>query len=397
MGLPIARIIDRGDRRLIIAIGIALWSLATAAGGLATEYWHLLLARVGVAVGEAVLLLGAVSLIADLFPANRRGRAMSIFGASGPFGSGAGLIAGGLILGIFTLAPPVLPGFGALHPWQATMMALGLPGLVVALFMLAVTEPRNARDRSASAVAAPREGVPVAAVRQYVARNRRTMLCLMLGAGFFYTCVYGWSTWVPTYFVREFGWKYSEIGKALGLLLASVGPVGAIFGGWLGDFWKRRGVAHGYLRVAIVASLGLVVSTLGMASAHDGHVALVFVALLSLFSFFLFGAGPSAIQEISPAPMRGQFAALYTGLLNLLGAGCGPVAVGVLTDYVLKSPMAIGHSIAIVCLVFGAIACVLFRYGIRSYRGTLGNAVDWRPAAVAEAAADTAKAAAVAH
>jgi MFS family permease len=134
-----------------------------------------------------------------------------------------------------------------------------------------------------------------------------------------------------------------------------------------------------------------------MASAHDGHVALVFVALLSLFSFFLFGAGPSAIQEISPAPMRGQFAALYTGLLNLLGAGCGPVAVGVLTDYVLKSPMAIGHSIAIVCLVFGAIACVLFRYGIRSYRGTLGNAVDWRPAAVAEAAADTAKAAAVAH
>ncbi|MDR5749647.1 MULTISPECIES: MFS transporter [unclassified Caballeronia] len=397
MGLPIARIIDRGDRRLIIAIGIALWSLATAAGGLATEYWHLLLARIGVAVGEAVLLPGAVSLIADLFPANRRGRAMSVFGASGPFGSGAGLIAGGLILGIFTLAPPVLPGFGALHPWQATMMALGLPGLVVALCMLFVTEPRNARDPSGSAAPAARVGVSVAAVRQYIGQNRRTMLCLMLGAGFFYTCVYGWSTWVPTYFVREFGWKYSEIGKALGLLLAFVGPVGAIFGGWLGDFWKRRGVAHGYLRVALVASVGLAVSTLGMAATHDPRIALVFVGLLSLFSFFLFGAGPSAIQEVTPAPMRGQCAALYTGLLNLLGAGCGPVAVGALTDYVLRNPAAIGHSIAIVCVVFGAIACVLFRYGFQSYRETLRNAANWRASPVVDTAADTRKPAAVAH
>jgi MFS family permease len=397
MGLPIARIIDRGDRRLIIAIGIALWSLATAAGGLATEYWHLLLARIGVAVGEAVLLPGAVSLIADLFAANRRGRAMRVFGASGPFGSGAGLIAGGLILGIFTVAPPVLPGFGALHPWQATFMALGLPGLVIALFMLAVVEPRNARGGSASAVSAPREGVPIAAVRQYVAQNRRTMFCLMLGVGFFFACIYGWSAWAPTYFVREFGWKYSEIGKALGLLLAIVGPAGAVLGGWLGDFWKRRGLAHGYLRVAVLGSAGLAVSTAGMVSVHDGHLALVFVGFASLFSFFMFGAGPSAVQEVSPAPMRGQIAALYTGILNLLGAGCGPVAVGVLTDYVLKSPMAIGYSIAAVCLVFGAIACVLFRIGFRPYRETLDNAVNWHPAAVPEAAADAAKSAAVAH
>ena len=99
MGLPIARIIDRGDRRLVIAIGIALWSLATAAGGLATDYWHLLLARIGVAVGEAVLLPGAVSLIADLFAARQARSRDGRVRRGGPFGSGAGLIAGGLILG----------------------------------------------------------------------------------------------------------------------------------------------------------------------------------------------------------------------------------------------------------------------------------------------------------
>ena len=102
MGLPIARIIDRGNRPVIIAVGIAVWSVATAASGLATEYWHLLAARTGVAVGEAVLIPGAVSLLADLFSADKRGRAMGIFGAGAPVGAGVGLLAGGLLLGYFT-------------------------------------------------------------------------------------------------------------------------------------------------------------------------------------------------------------------------------------------------------------------------------------------------------
>ncbi|SCU90747.1 Arabinose efflux permease family protein [Cupriavidus necator] len=400
MGLPIARVIDRGDRRLVIAVGIALWSLATAAGGLATEYWHLLLARVGVAVGEAVLLPGTVSLIADLFPAERRGRAMSIFGASGPFGSGAGLIAGGLILGVFTVSAPVLPWFGALHPWQATFIALGLPGVIVALFMLAAPEPRKLQRNAATGgqrggTVAASEAVPVVIVRRYIAENRRTMVALMLGAGFFYTSVYAWSSWAPTYFVREFGWKYAEIGKVLGLLLAIAGPVGALLGGWLGGLWKRRGVPHAYLRVALLASIGLTLSVVGMVAAPGAQLAVVFVGMASCFSFFLFGAGPSAIQELAPGPMRGQFAALYTGVLNLLGAGCGPVAVGVLTDYVLRNPTAIRHSIGIVCLLFGAAACVLFRRGFEPYAGTLRQATDWRHTPAASAGMDAVKANAV--
>jgi MFS family permease len=385
MGLPIARVIDRGDRRLVIAVGVALWSLATAAGGLATEYWHLLLARVVVAVGEAVLLPGAVSLIADLFPAERRGPAMSAFGASGSFGSGAGLIAGGLILGMFTISPPSLPWLGALHPWQATFMTLGLPGVIVAGFMLTVPEPRNAQRASAGtsgrrfgdARSAPE--VPLSAVSRYAAGNVKTMIALMLGAGFFYASVYGWAGWAPTYFVREFGWKYPQIGKVLGLLLAIAGPCGALLAGWMGGVWRRRGVPHAYLRVAFIASVGITASTVGMVAAHSANVAVVFVAMAAFFAFFLFGAGPSAIQEIAPGPMRGQFAALYTGVLSLLGAGCGPVAIGVLTDYVFRDTQAIGQAIGIVCLAFGAVACCLFRFGYRPYSDTLKHAVEWQP------------------
>lgn len=385
MGLPIARMIDRGDRRFIIAGGIALWSLATAASGLATDYWHLLLARVVVAVGEAVLLPGAVSLIADLFPADRRGPAMNAFGASGSFGSGAGLIAGGLILGVFTVTPPSLPGLGMLHPWQATFMTLGLPGVVIALLMLGVPEPRKMRARAGGrfgkliAKEHASTEVSIAAVSQYARANRKTMIALMLGAGFFYAEVYGWAGWAPTYFVRHFGWTYPQVGKMLGVQLAVIGPVGALLAGWVGGRWRRNGTPHAYLRVAVIASAGMALAAVGMVCMQSAQAAAVFMGLGSLCAFFLFGTGPSAIQEIAPGPMHGQFAALYTGILSLLGAGCGPVAIGVLTDYVFRDPAAIGRSIGIVCFAFGVVACALFRFGYRPYKDTLARAMAWQP------------------
>ncbi|HZZ09612.1 MAG TPA: MFS transporter [Paraburkholderia sp.] len=394
MGLPIARLVDRGDRRLIIAVGIALWSVATAASGLATDYWHLLLARVAVAVGEAVLLPGAVSLIGDLFPEARRGRAMSAFGASGSFGSGAGLIAGGLIFGAFTVTPPSLPGLGLLYPWQATFMALGLPGIVIAALMLAVPEPRKARGSGgefAQYVGHTRTSldVPLSAVGDYAKANRKTLVALMLGAGFFYASVYGWGGWTPTYFVREFGWTYPQAGKMLGLQLAVAGPAGALFGGWIGGVWRRRGTPHAYLRVAVVAAVGMTLSALGMVCVPGAHAAGWCSGLAAFFAFFLFGAGPSAIQEIAPGPMRGQFAAIYTGVLSLLGAGCGPVAIGMLTDYAYHDPAAIGRSIGIVCFVFGVVAVCLFRFGYRAYGETLQRALVWAPAVPRNADATT--------
>ncbi|HVL21596.1 MAG TPA: MFS transporter, partial [Amaricoccus sp.] len=240
MGLPIARMIDRGNRPAIIAIGIALWSLATAASGLATEYWHLVAARTGVAVGEAVLIPGAVSLLADLFSPDRRGRAMGIFGAGAPVGAGIGLLAGGLLLGLFTASPAVLPFGGELLPWQATFIALGLPGLFVALLMLFVPEPR----RKAAARNVPTVGVPLSSTVDFLRSHRRTFSAIMLGAGFLYLAIYGWLGWAPTYFVRELGWSYPQVGKALGIILTVAGPLGALGGSWLADSWRRKGVAH---------------------------------------------------------------------------------------------------------------------------------------------------------
>ena len=148
MGLPIARIIDRGNRRVAIAIGIAVWSVATAASGLATDYWHLLAARIARRGrrGRAAAWRGLAARRTSS-RAEKRGRAMGAFGAAGPVGAGVGLFAGGLLLGCLhaVAAGAALPG--RLEPWQATFIAVGLPGVVVASSCWLFPSPEHAPDR----------------------------------------------------------------------------------------------------------------------------------------------------------------------------------------------------------------------------------------------------------
>jgi MFS family permease len=380
VGMPIARLIDHSNRRIVIAVGIALWCLATAAGGLAGEYWHLLLARAGVAVGEAVLIPGTVSLLGDLFSPKERGKALGVFGAAGPFGAGAGLLIGGTVLGLFTAAAPTLPLLGKLEAWQLTFLTLGLPGLLIALLVTAIPEPRSAKNRARQKMVSVTQ-LPFCEVMAFLRANRRSYSALMLGGGFFYMGVYAMSSWVPTFFVREFAWTYPQIGKQLGLFLCFLGPLGAVLGSWLGGYWRNRGVLHGNLRVAVVGAFGLTLSNSLMLLMPTADLAQFFLAVSCPFWFIFFGAGPAAIQESAPAPMRGQFAAMFTGMINLLGAGLGPVAVGVLTDHVLHDLAAIKYAMLIVCLLSGLLACIFFCSGFGSFGRTRRHAAIWQPGA----------------
>ncbi|MDO5604815.1 MAG: MFS transporter [Paracoccus sp. (in: a-proteobacteria)] len=380
MGFPIARMIDRGHRPVILAIGIAMWSLATAAGGLATEYWHLFVARIGVAVGEAVLIPGAVSLLGDLFTAEKRSRAMGIFGAAGPVGAGMGLLAGGILLGIFTAAPPVLPGIGALTAWQATFIAVGLPGVVVALMVLLVPEPR--RNRARAGLAAP--AVPVRAAVEYVRTNRRTFAAVILGTGFFYTGTYAWAAWTPTFFVRELGWTYPQIGKVMGIVLVVAGPLGTVSGVWLADRLRQTGVGHANLRVAMLACAGMASATTLMVFGGSTTVSVVALIAAAMLCFVPFGLGSLMIQECSPVPIRGQLAALFTGVLNIIGVGLGPVLAGAITDYGFRDPAMIGASLVLTCVTSSLIGLVLFRRGVVSYAKTCDHAAHWHPDASAD-------------
>lgn len=379
VGLPIARLIDRSNRRLIIATGIAVWCIATAAGGLATEFWHLLVARIGVAAGEAVLLPGAVSLISDLFPGNKRDRALGVFGAGGPVGAGIGLFATGLVLGYFTAHPLTLPYLGTLEPWQTTLMSIGIPGLLLLALMIGVPEPRRDRTEPGTLNRKPDKGVPLQEVVNYFKAHRRTIGSVVLATGCYYAAVYGSTAWVPSYLVRQFGWSYADAGTAMGLMMCICAPLGVLGASWLGGFWRRRGLAHGNLRVAILASMALPVFATFVLLAPSVAVALAFLVLTAAVWTCLFGVGPAMMVEITPAPMRGQAIALFTGVLNLLGAGVGPLMVGIITDYVFGDPLAIRYSILIVTLTACALSAVLYRNALESYQHTARQAAGWLP------------------
>ena len=145
LGLPIGRLADRSSRRRIIVWGIAVWSVMTALCGAARNYWQLFLARMGVGVGEAALSPPAYSLIADYFPKDRLGTAIGVYSLGIYLGSGLAMMLGGWVTGrVAAAAMWTLPLIGEVRPWQAVFFVIGLPGLLLALWVGTLREPARA-------------------------------------------------------------------------------------------------------------------------------------------------------------------------------------------------------------------------------------------------------------
>ena len=363
MGLPISRLIDAGRRRLVIGIGIALWSLATASCGLADHYWQLLLARIFVAVGEAALLPGAVSLIADYFPPERRGSAMGVFAAGATTGNGAAMLAGGVVAGLVGSAGFLLPGLESLQVWQRVFVVIGLPGLAVALIIATIPDP--GRRGSGEIV-----NVPVCEIGAYMMRHRATYTAILMGTSIYYIGFLGYFAWTPTLLIRSFGWSPQEAGRVFGMVLIVTGPLGAVFGGWLADWWARHGKSDGKMRVMLLAAIGLAVFGPAFPLFTDSRLLIAVLIPCGFASSMLMGMPPACIQDVTPAAMRGQITALYTGILNLIGFGLGSVLVALLTDYVFRDPAAVGYSMAIVTAAGALAAIVIFVPGLSAYRAS---------------------------
>jgi MFS family permease len=361
MGLPIARMIDAGNRRLIIAVGITLWSLATMSCGLATEYWHLLIARIFVGIGEATLLPGAVSLIADYFVIKERGKPMGVFAAGGATGNGLSMLSGAVVIGLIGTAVISLPVIGELETWQVVFMVVGFPGIVMGILIMSMKEPGRHHN-------AGEKGVPISEVVAYVKAHRRTYTSLLLGSSVYFIGYLAHLAWTPALLMRRFDMSPQEAGMLFGLVLITCGPLGSAFGGWYSDRMIRNGDVNGKLRVNILAAVGLLIFG-SLYPLLDNINLLVIVLVPCVFlSSSLLGTAPGAIQEVTPGPMRGQLTALYTGLLNLIGFGLGPLLVALLTDNLFNNQMMVHYSIAIV-IAFGGIGSILiYIYGLESYK-----------------------------
>lgn len=364
LGLPIGRLVDGHRRTTIIAVGIAIWSIMTALCGLAKNFTHMFLARIGVGVGEAALSPGAYSLISDYFPQRTRPIALSLYLSAVYVGSGLATIVGGAIIS----AMPAFnaPIVGYLEPWQAVFIVIGLPGVLVAIWVLTLREPARTGKKV---------GVEptIGATFRYIWENRKTYLTFIMGYAMFTLMWTSATAWYPEYFKRIFGWTTSEVGTRFGLTIMIAGAAGVLLGGLLSTKLRDRGKLDGGILTAIVAAAialpaGLISCSLGSAW---GTLAAVFV-----FQFgcaMPFGAAAAALQEITPNQMRGQITAIYLFAANMFGIGLGPTVVALVTDKVFHNDLALGSSIFVVIGVSGPLALILLWFARSAYKKTLAN------------------------
>ncbi len=317
LGVPVAWLADRSNRRNIIAIAIALWSGMTALCGLSQNFTQLALARIGVGIGEAGSSPPSHSMISDLYPAEKRAGAMGIFALGVYIGVMIAFIGGGVL--------------SDLYGWRVVFFTFGLPGLVVALLVrFTLVEPkRGAADGTAPPAPAP-EINAIAAGFRHLWRSRASRH-LTLGCTLVSFIGYGGVIWVPPFLARSHDLSQSEIGLILGLMVGIGGGAGALTGGWLADRWGGRDPRWG----AWIVALSQIVSApfvLIFYLADSTLIAFISYAPIIFLGAFYLGPTFGMIQSLAPPHRRAMAAAILLLILNLIGLGLGPQMVGILSD-----------------------------------------------------------------
>lgn len=355
LGLPIARWADRGVRRNIISLAVGVWSAMTALCSFALSYTQLLLARVGVGVGEAGGSPPAYSMISDMFPQQDRATAYGVYGMGVNLGILAGLLTGGWL--------------NEHYGWRVAFLAVGIPGVLLA-FVLRFTlrEPLRRNLQVSSSERPP----PVADVLRLL-WSRRTFRHMVWGTSLLSFAAYGMFNWLPPFLVRSHGLGSAAIGAWLGLILGVGGAVATLAGGYLSDRMGARD-ARWYCWVTVLAYAISLPSMLGAFMATDSRLALLCLVV------------PGAVAQICVPPlmavthnlvdnrMRALSSAIVLFILNALGLGLGPLAVGMLSDAMLAASGndSLRRALMILVPLATAWGAAHFLYAARYIRGDLG-------------------------
>ena len=314
---------DRMSRLRIAALGVALWSIATFASGLASTFGWLLLARAMVGIGEATYTVVTPSLLSDHYPPSRRARALSIFYAAMPFGIFLGYLLGGQI--------------GARYGWQPSFFVAGGPGLLFALALFLLRDPPRGRFDGPTN---PDGKLPLAAFLK-VLRQRPSYFYNVAAQTIYSFTMGGLGVWMPTYFVRERHLGVAQASTIFGALLLGTGFVGTLLGGPVGDrlAQKYRGAHFTFSGLTLLAALPF--TALAVLSPSP---AIYWPAMgATLFCLFLnYGPLNAAMVNILPGNARARGVGLHTTTIHLFGDACSPFLIGMASD-------AIGLRIPVLC------------------------------------------------
>ena len=313
-GIPIAMWADRGNRKNILSLALATWSGMTALSGFALNFWHLLVARMGVGIGEAGGTPPATSMISDLYGPKERAFALGIYTS----GIGLGILAG------FVIGGYVYQAFG----WRVAFFVAGAPGLLLALTVwLTIREPKRgaieARESEASASS-------FGETMGFIARQS-SFLWLLAGCCLICISANAFLAWTPSHLQRTYDVGPADIAVPLGLLIGGLGSVGAILLGRVCDHLSNRSLAWRPLMIAICAAIALPFAWLFL-QASSINMAYAWNAVPSFIGLIYASIAYTASQELVGLRMRAFASAFMLFCLTLIGIGGGPTIVGWLSD-----------------------------------------------------------------
>ena len=356
LGIPIARLADSGNRKNIVAISLSIWSAMTALSGMAQNFIHLLLVRVGVGVGEAGCSPPAHSIISDYYPPEKRATVLSIYSIGIYFGVFLGFIVGGII--------------GKTYGWRIALYSLGIPGILFALVVyFTVKEPvKGLSDHEDS----QKENNFWTTLNYLL--SKKTFIYASLGLGFCTFTSFGTGNFFPAFLSRVHGLDIQQAGIILGICLGLGGMIGTFLGGYIADKNRSKSIKWYFWIGMIGAALALIPNTFIF---FNSTLTIVVISIFLQVIFLNLCMGPTiaASHSMVPSHMRALTSALLFFVLNTIGLGCGPLIVGYLSDFLtpqygdfsLRYAFSVTYITGIIAIIFFYLAAKQYHRDILTY------------------------------
>jgi predicted MFS family arabinose efflux permease len=359
LGIPVAMWADRGNRRNIISLALGVWSAMTALSGLAQNFWHLLLARMGVGVGEAGGTPPATSMIADLYPPQERAMALGIYTSGIGLGIMAGFALGGYIY--------------QLYGWRAAFFAAGVPGLILALIVrFAIKEPvRGLADQREDDGPAPSLGETLKFIF-----SQSSYLWLLAGCLLICISANAFLVFSSSHLQRTYGLTPGQVSLPLGILIGGVGSLGAVVLGRACDVLSKRDLRWRPLIIAAGAGIALPFAWMFL-RAPTVETAYAWNIVPSFIGLIYASVAYTASQELVKLRMRSFASAFMLFCLTLIGIGCGPLIAGMLSDHFSAQGAAqpLARSLEMI-LAFNAASIFCLLMATRNYRRDVARAAE---------------------
>lgn len=367
-GFIFGALADRKDRRRLIYFGVTLWSLASAACGLAHNFWHMFIARLGLGAGESSLNPSATSMLSDLFPPHRLTSAMAVYSIGATIGGGTALMLGGaIIVWVASFGEVVVPVLGPLATWQIVFFMVGLSTIPLAFLVFTFPEPKR---RGQAGIVNERRGwwSAYSGLFGFIKQHPRFFFTHYVGFTVASTVVTGCIGWYPVHMMRAYQWGEGQVGLYLGMTIMLMGIVGKLATGWTVDTLYRRGRHDAQLRWMVICLL--IAAPVGVIATTHGN-AWVFLAMIGVFVALLTGLAACAMTSlnlVTPNELRGSGIALYSTVAGLLGGSTGTVLIPMASTVLYDGDGAIGKGMATLIGVACPLAALCLYFGMRPMR-----------------------------